>query len=139
MKSLARMLRSQMTDAERLLWHHLRARRLGGFRFRRQMVIEPFIVDFACLDVKLVVEADGGQHEEQQDRDSERTAYLESLGYRILRFWNHEILNGTQAVLERIHHELIKSPHPNPLPEGEGTDGGPTHAFSGRAEQTYDQ
>src|SRR3989337_2010319 len=62
MKSLARLLRSQMTDAERLLWHHLRARRLSGFRFRRQLVIEPYIVDFACLEVKLVVEADGGQH-----------------------------------------------------------------------------
>jgi very-short-patch-repair endonuclease len=137
MKSLARMLRSQMTDAERLLWHHLRARRLGGFRFRRQMVIEPYIVDFACLDVKLVVEADGGQHEEQQDRDRERTAYLETLGYRVLRFWNHEILNGTQVVLERIHHELIVSPHPNPLPEGEGAEG--DHAFCERAEQTHDQ
>ena len=139
MKSLARMLRSQMTDAERLLWHHLRARRLSGFRFRRQLVIEPYIVDFVYLDVKLVVEADGGQHEEQQDRDSERTAYLETLGYRVLRFWNHEMLNGTQAVLERIHHELIESPHPNPLPEGEGADVGPTHTFCGRAEQTHDQ
>ena len=139
MKSLARMLRSQMTDAERLLWNHLRARRLGGFRFRRQLVIEPYIVDFACIEAKLVVEADGSQHQEQQDRDRERTAYLETLGYRILRFWNYEILNGTQAVLERIHHELIESPHLNPLPEGEGADGGPTQVFCGIAYQTYDQ
>ena len=120
MKSLARSLRHQMTDAERLLWHHLRAHRLGGFKFRRQLVIEPYIVDFACLEVKLVVEADGGQHGEQQDRDSERTAYLETLGYRVLRFWNHEILTETQAVLERIHHELIESPHPHPSPGGRG-------------------
>jgi len=109
-----------MTDAERLLWHHLRAHRFRGFKLRRQLVIEPYIVDIACLEAKLVVEADGGQHAEQQDRDSERTAYLETLGYRVLRFWNHEILTGTQAVLERIHHELIESPHPNPLLEGEG-------------------
>ena len=120
MKSLARSLRRQMTDAERLLWHHLRAHRFSGFKFRRQLVIEPYIVDFACLDAKLVIEVDGGQHEEQQDRDSERTAYLETLGYRVLRFWNHEKLTETQAVFERIHHELIESPHPNPLPPGEG-------------------
>ncbi len=74
MKSLARLLRRQMTDAERLLWHHLRAQRLGGFKFRRQLVIEPYIVDFACLEAKLVVEADGGQHGEEQDGDDKRTA-----------------------------------------------------------------
>jgi len=120
MKSLARSLRRQMTDAERLLWHHLWARRFNGFRFRRQLVIEPYIVDFTCLEAKLVIDADGGQHEVQQDIDSERTTYLEALGYRVLQFWNHEILTETQAVLERIHHELIESPHPNPLSEGEG-------------------
>jgi very-short-patch-repair endonuclease len=135
MKSLARSLRRQMTDAERLLWHHLRAQRLGGFKFRRQLVIEPYIVDFACLEAKLVVEADGGQHGEQQDGDDKRTSCLEAMGYRVLRFWNHEILTETQAVLERIHHDPLTS---TPLPEGEGHDGGSTHTFCGRANEFID-
>lgn len=124
MKSFARQLRCQATDAERLLWKHLRARQLDGFKFRRQLVIEPYIVDFACLEAKLVVEADGGQHGEQHDRDDDRTMFLQARGWQVLRFWNHEILMETQAVLEQIHRELIrsplKSPHPGPLPQGEG-------------------
>ncbi len=110
MQSLARSLRHRMTDAERVLWQHLRAHRFGGFKFRRQLVIEPYIVDFACLEAMLVIEADGGQHGEHLNRDSARTAYLETLGYRVLRFWNHEILIETQTVPERIHYELIGSP-----------------------------
>ena len=116
MKSLARSLRSRMTDAERILWYHLRARRLAGFKFRRQLVIEPYIVDFACIEAKLIVEADGGQHGEQENADAERTAFLNRSGYRVLRFWNHEILTDTDAVLERIHSALIESPHPTASP-----------------------
>jgi adenine-specific DNA-methyltransferase len=120
MHTLAQQLRRRATDAERLLWQHLRARRLGGFKFRRQMVIEPYVVDFACLEARLVIEADGGQHEEQLTRDQYRTAFLQARGYRVLRFWNHEILTQTQAVLEHIHHHLINSPHPTPSPRGRG-------------------
>jgi adenine-specific DNA-methyltransferase len=120
MKVLAKILRSQMTDAERLLWQHLRASRLDGFKFRRQVVIEPYIVDFVCLEAKLVVEADGGQHGEQHAYDSRRSDYLEARGYRVLRFWNHEILTQTWNVLEEIHRALIQSPHPNPSPRGRG-------------------
>ena len=109
-----------MTDAERILWYHLRARRLAGFKFRRQLVIEPYIVDFACIEAKLIVEADGGQHGEQEIADAERTAFLNRLGYRVLRFWNHEILTDTEAVLARIHSTLIESPHPHPSPGGRG-------------------
>lgn len=122
MKSLARTLRREMTDAERLLWYHLRDRRLSGFKFRRQMVLEHYIVDFCCVEAKLVVEADGSQHGVRIVSDERRTAILESMGYRILRFWNHEILNETAAVLERIHDELIVSPHPNPSPWGRGAE-----------------
>lgn len=96
-----------MTDAERYLWYRLRARRLGGFKFRRQAPIGPYITDFVCIEAGLVVEADGGQHAEREAEDADRTAYLEDLGYRVLRFWNHEILNKTDAVLERILRELI--------------------------------
>ncbi len=121
MKELARMLRSNMTDAERKLWYHLRAHRMAGFKFKRQLVIEPYIVDFACIEARLIVEADGGQHVEQQDADSVRTAYLERKGYRVLRFWNDEILTSTESVLEVIHNSLMEIPlSPTPLPEGEG-------------------
>ncbi|MBN1378506.1 MAG: endonuclease domain-containing protein [Gammaproteobacteria bacterium] len=120
MQFFAKQLRRQATDTEQLLWRHLRARRLDGFKFRRQVVIEPYIVDFACLEAKLIIEADGGQHGEQQDRDYARTEYLRARGYRVLRFWNHEILTETQAVLEQIHNELIQSPHPIPSPGERG-------------------
>lgn len=120
MKTLARKLRRDTTDAERLLWRHLRDRRLVGFKFRRQLAIEPYIVDFACLESKLIVEADGGQHTDQEKEDATRTEHLERLGYRILRFWNHEILNDFESVLDRILDNLNRPPRPNPLPEGEG-------------------
>jgi adenine-specific DNA-methyltransferase len=82
------------------------------------MALGPYIADFVCIDKKLIIEADGGQHGEEHD--AERTAFLRSMGYRVLRFWNHEILTGTEAVLERIMAELLASPHPGPLPKGEG-------------------
>ena len=112
MKPLARALRHQATDAELLLWKHLRGRRMAGFKFRRQMVVEPYIVDFICLEAKLIVEADGGQHAEQVKDDMRRTAFLETLGYKVMRFWNHEILTNTDAVLEQIHQFLIDIPSP---------------------------
>jgi very-short-patch-repair endonuclease len=76
-------------------------------------MIEPYIVDFVCFDPKLVIEADGGQHVEQENQDNQRTAYLEARGYRVLRFWNDEILTKTDIVLEQIYSELIKSPLPD--------------------------
>jgi len=118
--SLARKLRKESTDAERLLWQYLRGRRLDGFKFRRQVVIESYIVDFVCFDAKLIIELDGGQHLDQQELDENRTKDLLVMGYRVLRFWNHEVLSEMEAVLEEIHSFLIASPHPNPLPKGEG-------------------
>ena len=116
MKTVARMLRRQSTDTERLLWKHLRARHMAGFKFRRQVLIEPYIVDFACLEAKLIVEADGGQHAQQVDYDRERSAFLETLGYTVMRFWDHEILVNTDAVLEQIHRFLMDIPSPPPSP-----------------------
>ena len=115
MKFLARKLRQQSTDAERMLWKHLRAHRMAGYKFRRQVVIEPYIVDFICLDARLIVEADGGQHLEQAEDDLKRSAFLQSRGYKVIRFWNDEILTDTHIVLERIYNNLIAAP----LPEGE--------------------
>jgi very-short-patch-repair endonuclease len=120
MKSLARHLRQQATDAERMLWSHLRAHRMSGYKFRRQVVIEPYIVDFVCLETRLIVEADGGHHLEQGDEDLQRSEYLESLGYKVIRFWNHEILGDIDIVLERIHSYLIEAPSPQPSPGGRG-------------------
>jgi very-short-patch-repair endonuclease len=80
------------------------------------MIIAPYIVDFVCLEAKLIVGADGGHHAEQRRYDIERSARLENMGYHIVRFWNHEILAQTETVLEQIHRELIKAPSPQPSP-----------------------
>ena len=119
----AKRLRREATDAERRLWRHLRDRRLGGLKFRRQVTIGPFIADFACVERRLIVEADGGQHGE--DRDAGRTRYLETLGWKLLRFWNNDILEQTDAVLGVIlaacQEEGEGRPSPCPLPlAGEG-------------------
>lgn len=96
----ARSLRRTATEAEKLLWHGLRDRRLGGFKFRRQQTIERYVVDFLCHDRRLIVEVDGGQHNVQAD--APRTAFLEAQGYRVLRFWNPEVLTNLTSVLETI-------------------------------------
>ena len=103
---LARDLRKRSTDAEKTLWQQLRGRRLDGFKFRRQVVIEPYIVDFVCLDMKLIVELDGGQHLDQSLEDQQRTAALEAMGYRVVRFWNHDVLKHTDAVVVEIYRQL---------------------------------
>jgi very-short-patch-repair endonuclease len=98
----ASALRRNSTDAEALLWHHLRNRRLLDLKFRRQRPIGPYFADFACIEIGLVIELDGGQHAEQLACDAQRAAVMEQLGFRTLRFWNHEVLNQTDAVLEKI-------------------------------------
>jgi len=95
-----------MTDVERKLWCVLRARQLDGFKFRRQSTIGPFVVDFLCIDAMLVVELDGGQHDEATDAD--RTAFLEGRGYRVIRFWNHDVIGQFEGVLETIRSALLK-------------------------------
>ena len=102
----ARALRSQMTDAEKLLWHHLRGRRFQGFKLRRQRPLGPYILDFVCLEAGLVIEVDGGQHAEAQAYDERRTMFIEQHGLRVIRFWNHDVLSQTPAVLEQIWQAL---------------------------------
>ena len=119
--SRARTLRRQSSDAESVLWRHLRARRLLGYKFRRQVVMEPYIVDFVCLEARLIIEADGGQHSNQVTYDTRRTAVLEGMGYRVMRFWNHEVLGELQSVLEQIQTALIEAPSPQPSPGGRGS------------------
>ncbi|MGB5541451.1 MAG: endonuclease domain-containing protein [Gammaproteobacteria bacterium] len=113
-------LRRNATEAERELWKYLRAHRMAGYKFRRQYAIGSYIVDFAGVEARLVIEADGGQHLEQEGEDRTRTEYLESLGYRVLRFWNDEILVDTQTVLETIHTCLNDTSSPQPSPGGRG-------------------
>ena len=118
----ARALREAPTDAESLLWYHLRDRRLANFKLRRQRPIGPYFADFACLEAKLIVELDGGQHVEAAGYDENRTRFIEAQGYRVLRFWNNEVLMQTDSVLEQILQALQEdNPHPSPLPQaGEG-------------------
>jgi len=120
LKQLARSLRKNQTDAERKLWRRLRARELCGFKFRRQYPIAPYIVDFICVEKRLIVEIDGGQHATMTEIDNTRTEFLNARGYRVLRFWNNEVLQQLDAVLAKILDSLTH-PHPNPLPQaGEG-------------------
>ena len=122
----ARSLRVGRTDAEQRLWHHLRNRRLQGWKFRRQNEIGLYVVDFVCPDAGLIVELDGGQHGDQLIYDEARTRKLEEQGYRVLRFWNNEVLTNTESVLEVIL-EALASPDPSPRPSptrGEGACNG---------------
>lgn len=132
---LARHLRRNQTDAEKKIWSILRSSQINGRRFYRQFAIPPYIVDFVNRDLDLIIEIDGGQHNE--DVDSERTIYLEEKGYKILRFWNNDVLQNIEGVYDMIVNEIDKKektltptlslkgaeeiPHPNPLPEGRGS------------------
>jgi very-short-patch-repair endonuclease len=110
----AKYLRSNQTDAEQRLWYHLRAHRFMNLKFRRQALIGPFIVDFVCMEYKLIVEADGSQH--VGDHDARRNEWLKKQGFTVLHFWNNDILQQTDVVLENIHQEIIAlSPSPHPL------------------------
>jgi very-short-patch-repair endonuclease len=120
----ARALRSDMTFAERKLWHAIRARQILGRRFRRQHPIGPYIADFACIERSLVVELDGGQHQDQLARDERRTAFLQLQGWQVLRFWNNDVLNNLDGVLAKIADALAASPPSQPSPyKGEGVPG----------------
>jgi very-short-patch-repair endonuclease len=116
----AKALRKRLTDAERLLWRHLRNRELGGWKFRRQYPVGPFIVDFIFVEKNLVIEVDGGPHAENEEQDIQRSEYLNRMGYRVFRFWNNQVLQETEAVLEAIFEILVEgkqnSPSPQPSP-----------------------
>ena len=117
--STARRLRRNQTDAERILWLKLRDRRLNGLKSRRQVPIDRYVVDFFCADAHLVIEVDGGQHATADETN--QTKVLEAMGYPVLRFWNNEVHENIDGVLESILNLLARSepPHPDPLPCGE--------------------
>jgi very-short-patch-repair endonuclease len=116
----AQELRNNATDAERKLWHHLNRRQLLGFKFSRQIPVGPYICDFLCREQCLVIEVDGGQHE--NSRDARRTAYLKNEGYRVIRFWNNELEN-IEGVLISISQTLTSGPPPTPSRKREGKSG----------------
>ena len=100
------MLRSNLTDAERRLWYYLRAGRFEGCKFRRQVPLGRYVVDFLCEEARLIVEVDGGQHAEQVERDAERTQWLSARGYIVLRFWNNDVLGNIEGVLATLSPAL---------------------------------
>jgi very-short-patch-repair endonuclease len=119
----ARRLRRDQTNAERMLWFRLRDRRLNGWKFRRQFPVDRYVVDFFCADAHLIVELDGGQHAARTDADAQRTKVLEAMGYMVLRYWNNDVMQNIDGVLEDIYAALERHrpepPHPHPLPSGE--------------------
>lgn len=127
----ARALRKTPTEAEKVLWKSLRAMKAKGFHFRRQVPLGAYIADFACHSARLIIELDGGQHgwNAEAERDAMRTAWLENQGYRVIRFWNNEVLANIEGVLQVIGSILAQQaadshPTPNPSPSrgGEPTD-----------------
>ncbi len=120
-KKLQRTLRKNMTFAEQKLWSTLRFGQMSGYKFRRQHPFGNYILDFVCLEKKLIIEVDGSQHMDQPDCDEVRTKFLENAGFRVLRFWNNEVLNELESVKDVIFRALETHPHPNLPLEGEGT------------------
>ncbi|MDD5295399.1 MAG: endonuclease domain-containing protein [Rhodocyclaceae bacterium] len=122
---LQRSLRKSMTDAERVLWHAINRNQIEGCKFRRQHPFLDYVLDFVCLERRLVVEVDGGQHMESI-ADAQRDERLKKAGFRVLRFWNNDVLANRASVQEMIRDALLAEPHPHPNPplEGEGVSGG---------------
>jgi very-short-patch-repair endonuclease len=115
----ARNLRANATDAERILWRAISARKILDTRFNRQVPIGPFICDFVARSIRLVIEVNGGQHNEEVD--AERTRYIEAQGFRLIRFWNNDVLGNTEAVLEEIERVIANMPSSNPSRTREGS------------------
>ncbi len=110
----AKALRTHQTDAEQRLWYHLRAHRFMGLKFKRQKPMGRYIVDFVCMEYGLIVELDGGQHADTLMKDARRDAWLRGQGYTVLRFWNNEVMQNLEGVLEQIRVAVALSPSPSP-------------------------
>ena len=113
----ARQLRKNPTDAERLLWQRLRLWQVDEFKFRRQQPMGNYIVDFVCLEKRLIIEVDGGQHAEDANYDTDRDAWLRNQSFVILRFWNNDVLKNIDGVMEVIVKNLQSAPYLNPSPQ----------------------
>jgi very-short-patch-repair endonuclease len=130
----AQSMRANPTDAERRLWLQLRHRfAMTGTHFRRQVQIGRYIADFVSHGAKLVIEVDGGQHAERAAFDAERTRLFESHGYRVLRYWNNDVLSNIDGVLEDIRRAITSTPTPDPSPQGGGEPRGADRGSSTHA------
>jgi len=118
--NLAKSLRKRQTDAGKLLWWHLRSKQSDGLKFRRQEPIGPFIADFVCFEKRLVIELDGGQHAVEKEKDRQREGWLHKEGFRILRFWNTEVLQNIEGVVEIIRRACLRRPPLTPPIKGGG-------------------
>jgi very-short-patch-repair endonuclease len=117
-RARARALRKNPTEAEKVLWNHLRYWQVDGYKFRRQQPLGKYIVDFVCLEKSLIVELHGGQHADQSKYDSERDEWLHAQGFSILRIWNNKILQNSSSVTETILNKLKSTPFLRPSPQG---------------------
>jgi very-short-patch-repair endonuclease len=117
-----RALRRNMTDAERRIWQVLRSQQMQRHKFRRQVPIGRYIADFVCHEARLIIEIDGGQHDHSSPQEPARSAFLQNEGYRVLRFWNNEVLANIDGVLEVIHSAILATPTPTPPHKGEGEE-----------------
>ena len=104
---IAKNLRKSSTVAERLLWRHLRAKQVEGYKFRRQEPIGNYVVDFVCFEKRMIIEVDGSQHQIEKDKDTKRDKWFKEQGFRILRFWNNEVINNTDGVLTVIRENCL--------------------------------
>ena len=111
-------LRKSATEAEKLLWRRIRMWQVESYKFRRQQPLGIYIVDFVCLEIRVVIELDGGQHAEQSDYDSTRDTWLRDQGFTVLRFWNHEVLKSIDDVTEKIFQTVKNTPFLSPSPQG---------------------
>jgi very-short-patch-repair endonuclease len=129
-RSRARALRKNATEAEKLLWHRIRMWQLDDLKFRRQQPLGSYIVDFVCLEKRLIIELDGGQHAERKDYDSKRDAWLRDQGFIVFRFWNHNVLQNIESVADRIYQTVKNTPFLSPSPQG-GRMQKPTATYDG--------
>ena len=124
--ALAKKLRKNSTPAENLLWSHLRAEQLEGLKFRRQQLIGNYIIDFVCFEKKIVIEVDGGQHSIEKEKDNIRDEWLKGQGFKVLRFWNNEVLMNIEGVLEVIRKGCLSPSLTPPIKGGEVKKGIPS-------------
>jgi crossover junction endodeoxyribonuclease RuvC len=132
--AIARKLRHDSTEAEKRIWRLLRSRRIGA-KFRRQQTIEGYVVDFICFEHRLIIEIDGGQHADVDEYEARRTQCLDANGFRILRFWNNEVIENIEGVFERIV-EALRSAAPAPSPS-RAFGAGPSLSREGRGEKEF--
>jgi very-short-patch-repair endonuclease len=116
--SIARNLRKKSTEAEKLLWRHLRGKQLDGLKFRRQEPLGNYVVDFACFEKRVIIEVDGGHHATEKERDNKRDIWLKEQGFKVLRFWDNEVLRNTSGVFEVIRENCSSPPPPAPPTRG---------------------